>query len=276
MKKMSLKTLLIGTLMLFAGWQSFAGGTTDTVYALANNKIQFKIDSLNTGVSVSWYLDGTAITSGSGFSFLGAGNNTLRINGDSATGFTQPSDSVTASSHTIQVVVYNAGGCYTEDTSKYEVLVLPYLKPMVVDWTDSAALCSQTQNTDTMIATKPALTGAWSTVSIDDVTWWSIDSTNTTPAMTQLSTGGGINITADNTVTPGTSTLSFPTPNDTNSYYYHAEAAYELPSTHSLIVSAGSTPPDGHAISNNVNVQALPTPVAPTLNGTVNGTVSGW
>lgn len=275
MKKITLKTLLIGTLLLFAGWQSFGQGTTDTVYALAGNKIQFAVPGVNAGDSVGWFLDGNAVTSGSGFAFLGSGNDTLRIDGASASGFTQPSDSITAAGHTIQVVIYNAGGCYTEDTSKYEVLVLPYLKPMVVDWTDSAALCSQSQVTDTMTATKPALTGAWSTVSIDDITWWSIDSSATTPAMTQLSTGGGINITADNTVTPGTSTLSFLTPADTNSYYYHAEAAYALPTGYDLIVSGGSTD-NGHALSNNMNVQALPTPAAPTLNGTVNGTVSGW
>lgn len=263
MKKMTFRSLLLSALMLFTCWQSFGQGSTDTVYALASNKIQFTAAGVSSTDSVAWFINGTAITtSTAGATFMGGSTDSvLRIDGSLATGFIQPNDSVTAQYNKIEMVVYNAGGCYSDDTSKYQVLVLPFLKQVVIDY-DSIALCSQNSLSDSMTATQPAMTGLWNTVSLADFTWWGKDSP--AASFAQISTGI--------TVTGNTSKLVFTTPSNTDVHTYHAILDYTLPAGASLIQSAGSTAYTG-TTSTEVNIQALPTPTAPTLNGT---TVTGW
>lgn len=269
-------------LMIFAGWQSFAG-TTDSVFVLASNKVQFDAGTLATGDSARWFIQTGTNTwaeitgTTSGAQFAGTNHSILRIDGASFSQFTQPGDSLTATTQRIAVQIVSAGGCYSDDSSYFVAQVLPYLKSMTVNWSDSDALCANNSILDTLMATKPALTGAWAgshAVSIGDITWWSEDASGSSPVFAQITSGtGGATIAANNTVTPGTSTLSFQTPLDTHQYLYHAQATYTLPSGYNLIVSNGSTA-NGHSTSRNVTIQATAAPTAPTINGSTSA--SGW
>lgn len=263
-------------LVIFVGWQSFAQSVAsfDTVYALADNNIQFTIptSALSAGDTVLWSLDGSPIsTSVTGMSFQSPTpnytNNVLRIQGSTATGFKQPTDSLTAQAHTITVSVRSAGGCTPDSVSEYRVLVLPYMKSMPVTWNDSGALCANNPIQDTLTATKPALSTTWSSVKVGDITW--ADSTTGSSAFASISSG--ITMPSANT-----SQLAFTTPDNTNAVLYRAEAAYSIYGNPAIIVSAANTGHDGHSTSRNVHVQATAAPTAPVLNGSTSSPVTGW
>lgn len=267
-------------LMIFVGWQSFAG-TTDSVFVLANNNIKYDAGTLASGDSAIWYIETTPgtwtelTTATTGITFAGAKHETLKIEGANYVPFKQSSlasDSVTIATYKIALQIVSAGGCYSDDSSYFVTQVLPYLKPMAIDWTDSSALCANNSVEKTLVATKPALTGS-SSISVGNITWY-VDSTTTATQITAATAPAYPQITASGS----TSTLKFMTQLSTTAADYHAEATYDL-GGHTLILSSTSPLPagvtnDGHSISANVTIQPTAAPTAPSLSGSSN--VSGW
>jgi|GEM_PF-1805387 len=263
MKKMTLKTLALAALMLF-GLQSFAG-SIDTVYALAGNKIALTALTGTTGTDTAiWHnaTTGSVIiadpTAGIAFPNSATTNGVMHVDGTITGGiFAQgntAADSTTIKQFTYSIFLKSAGGCISDDSSIIVVFLMPNLDIPVVNADPNALYCANSTVSVELNATMPTLTGLPSAVTTDDFKWY--EGTSTTALTT------GFSGTQNNT-------LTVTSPNTATSVTYKAETKYNLPGTHSLIVSLVNTV--GNAFSGTAIVTAAAAPTAPNLNGTAIG-----